>query len=190
MCYQPRKGPWSTHPESLLVVTRQCIFATLFTGCRVCVNVTADFSSMHPCVLVATMAGNNRHFSIWASAVHLVSQFCAMMTCHFLSSSLTTFPTLPTQSSPTFPFQNLPPCHLIPHSAAPPRACSVATAGVWTSSARPCPHVPAKMALYHATGSEGWACAIAPEPGGRGGGTGEQGEGVALACARHCLDRR
>lgn len=26
--------------------------------------------------------------------------------------------------------------------------------------------------------------------GGGGGGAGTQGEGVALACARHCLDRR
>lgn len=63
--------------------------------------------------------------------------------------------------SALLPFQNLPLCLLISHSAAPPRACSVATAGAWTSSARPCPHVPAKMVLYHAMGSEGWVCPIA-----------------------------
>lgn len=126
-----------------------------FVGCYVvwkCVYLrvwalhsSAASCSVHPEICLAL-------FPLSLSAVGSENQYCAMMTYHFLSLPLS--PPSPLSISALFPFQNLPLCLLTPHSVAPPRACSVATAGVWMSSARPCPHVPEMMVLYHAMGSE------------------------------------
>lgn len=67
------------------------------------------------------------------------SQYCAMMMHHFLPLPL---------SPPSSPYL------FISHSAAPLRACSVATAGVWMSLAHQCLHVPTKTVFYPAMESE------------------------------------
>lgn len=146
----------------------ECVFAAL-TWCH-CVYVFLS-AALHCSFLfgasrdlsVTTGAENNWHFSLWASQLW-AQRISTALWWHiifspFLSRHLSHSPT---QISALLPFQNLPLlCLLISHSAAPPRACSVATAGAWTSSARPCPPMPARMVLYHAMGSEGWVCPIA-----------------------------